>query len=241
MVSTATGLFVEETTWREVRRRVLGGATAVLPVGASCKQHGDHLPMDADRVQAEWFARRLAERRDVLVWPTLNYGHYPAFVRYPGSISLGAETFAGLAREVVEGIADAGPRRVVVLNAGISTIVPLRRALDPPPPGVETALVNLYEGPAFDRSARRLQQQRLGTHADEIETSLLLAIDPGRVHLERARPWDGRPLEPPFDPFDPASPGYSPSGAYGDPTRATAAKGQALAEAILEDILENFN
>ena len=79
--------------WDAVGDRLEAGAAALLPIGAGAKEHGLHLPMNTDQQQAEWLAARIAERFDVLVWPTLSYGHYPAFVNYAGSCSLEAETF----------------------------------------------------------------------------------------------------------------------------------------------------
>ena len=79
--------------------------------------------------------------------------------------------------------------------------------------------------------------QKHGSHADELETSILLAIAPEHVRMELAEPWDEHVLRPPFHPDDPASPGYSPSGAYGNPTLASAEKGVKLLNAILTDIL----
>ncbi len=84
---------IERLTWDEVARRLENGAAAILPIGAAAKQHGFHLPMNTDRVQAEWLAARLADRIDALIWPTVAYGYYPAFAEYAGSSSLSAPVF----------------------------------------------------------------------------------------------------------------------------------------------------
>src|SRR3954452_5698234 len=91
---------VERMTWDEVARRIDRGAAAILPIGAAAKQHGFHLPLNTDRVQAEWFAARLTERIDALIWPTLSYGYYPAFIEYTGSSSLSATTFEAVVRQI---------------------------------------------------------------------------------------------------------------------------------------------
>ena len=70
-----------------------------------------------------------------------------------------------------------------------------------------------------------------------LETSILLAIAADRVDMAHAIPWDARELHPPFDPNNPNSPGYSPSGVYGDPPLATADKGRTLLAAMLADTL----
>src|SRR3982751_7139889 len=102
--------FVEHMTWDAVARRIDSGAAAILPVGAGSKQHGLHLPLNTDRIQAEYFARRLAADIDALVWPTLSYGHYPAFVEYAGSISLSAPVFEAMVQQIASGILDHGCR-----------------------------------------------------------------------------------------------------------------------------------
>ena len=76
---------IEQLTWDEVARRLENGAPAILPIGAAAKEHGFHLPMNTDRIQAEWLAARLADRVDALIWPTVVYGYYPAFTDYAGS------------------------------------------------------------------------------------------------------------------------------------------------------------
>ncbi len=230
------GIWVANCAWPEVEARLKAGAIAVLPIGAGAKEHGCHLPLDTDFTQAEWLAQALVERLPVAVWPTLSYGHYPVFVQYPGSISLTSSTFEALAREIVTGILQTGARHVALLNTGISTIKPLQAALA----GIEagrTTLINVYSGPVFAAAVKAVEEQPFGGHADEIETSIMLAIAPERVDMSRAVAAD-RPIERGmFNRFDPKSPNYSPSGVNGDATLATRAKGERLLSAMLDDVL----
>ena len=121
--------FIERMHWDEVARRIGDSAVAILPIGAAAKQHGFHLPLNTDRIQAEWLAGRMAEKIDGLIWPTLTYGHYPAFVEYAGSSSLSISTFEALVREVAGQILGSGCPKLLVLNTGISTLAPVDRAL----------------------------------------------------------------------------------------------------------------
>lgn len=241
MKEALTGLLVEDATWIAIRERLRVGVTGILPVGAACKEHGGHLPMATDRMQADWLGRSLAAKADVVVWPTLTYGYYPAFARYPGSISLERETFIRLARDVVSGILASGARRLLIVNTGISTIGPLKEAVQFADDQGRLILANVYEGPRFRRAAQELEQQRCGSHADEIETSIMLVIAGERVRMDRAVAWDAHRLQGAFSPDDPMSPGYSPSGVYGDPTRASADKGKRLLAAMLADVLSQLN
>jgi creatinine amidohydrolase len=231
--------FIEHMYWDEVARRIGDGAVAILPIGAAAKQHGFHLPLNTDRIQAEWLAGQMAEEIDALIWPTLTYGHYPAFVEYAGSSSLSISTFEALVREVAGQILGSGCPKLLVLNTGISTLAPVDRALA----RLASERVKhlwIHEGPRYPRVARQLAEQSHGSHADELETSLMLALAPHLVDMTRAEASPELNQETPgaLTPSDPKSPNYSRSGSYGDPTRATAAKGEALLAAMLDDLHE---
>jgi len=231
--------FIERMRWDDVARRIKDGAVAILPIGAAAKQHGFHLPLNTDRIQAEWLAGQIAEKLDALIWPTLTYGHYPAFVEYAGSSSLSISTFEALVREVAGQILAGGCQRLLVLNTGISTLAPVDRALM----RLASDRVRhlwIHEGPRYPRVARQLEEQSHGSHADELETSLMLALAPHLVDMTRAEASPALMEEAPgaLTPSDPNSPNYSRSGSYGDPTRATRAKGEALLAAMLDDLHE---
>ena len=231
--------FIERMHWDEVARRIKDGAVAILPIGAAAKQHGFHLPLNTDRVQAEWLAGRMAEKIDALIWPTLTYGHYPAFVEYAGSSSLSVTTFEALVREIAGQILGGGCPKLLVLNTGMSTLAPVDRALA----RLASDRVKhlwIHSGPRYPRVVRQLSEQGHGSHADEMETSLMLALAPHLVDMRRAEASPALERETPgaLTPTDPSSPNYSRSGSFGDPTRATAAKGEALLAAMLDDLDE---
>jgi creatinine amidohydrolase len=231
---------IERLTWDEVARRIGDGAVAILPIGAAAKQHGFHLPLNTDRLQAEWLAAKIAGPVDALIWPTLTYGHYPAFVEYAGSSSLSAATFEALVHEVSVGILGGGCRKLLVLNTGISTLAPVDRALA----RLDADRVKhvwAYGGPRYPHVAKELAQQGHGSHADELETSLMLALAPDLVDMTRAEasPAVTTYTPGPLTPSDPNSPNYSRSGSYGDPTLATSAKGDLLLAAMLDDLNEH--
>jgi len=100
--------------------------------------------------------------------------------------------------------------------------------------------LRIYQGPRFCGAAARLAAQSHGSHADELETSLMLALAPDVVDMARAEASPARTQEVPgrLTPSDTSSPNYSRSGSYGDPTLATSAKGAALLAAILDDLNE---
>ena len=239
MGTVADRHFIEHMMWDEVARHIANGAAAILPIGAAAKQHGFHLPLDTDRIQAEFLASRLAERIDALIWPTLNYGFYPAFTAYAGSASLTASTFEAVVHEIATDIIGSGCRKLLVLNTGISTLAPVERALARLDAGKAMHL-RIHEGPRYRRAAEQLAEQSHGSHADELETSLMLVLAPHLVEMVRAEPSPaiGDEVPGPLTPSDVNSPNYSRSGSYGDPTLATSAKGEILLAAILDDLRE---
>ena len=237
--SVSPGHFVERLSWDEVARRIENGAAGILPIGAGAKEHGFHLPMNTDRIQAEWFAAKLAERFDALIWPTVSYGYYPAFVEYAGSASLSASVFEAVIHEIAAAILGFGCRALLVLDTGISTRAPVERALARLDAGKAKHL-RIHEGSRYRQAAARLAEQSHGSHADELETSVMLALAPQLVDLSRAEASAVAAHETPgrLTPSDPSSPNFSRSGSYGDPTLATRAKGEVLLAAMVEDVSE---
>jgi len=231
--------FIEYMTWDEVARHIANGAAAILPIGAAAKQHGFHLPLNTDRIQAEFLASRLAMRIDALIWPTLAYGYYPAFVAYAGSSSLEASTFEAVVYEIATEILNSGCRKLFVLDTGISTLAPVERVLARLDAD-KVMHLRIHEGPRYRQAAEQLSEQSHGSHADELETSLMLALAPQFVDMPRAEPSPaiGHQAPGPLTPSDLNSPNYSRSGSYGDPTLATSAKGEILLAAMLDDVRE---
>lgn len=231
------GIRVPEVSWPVIEGHLARGAVAVLPIGAASKEHGRHLPMNTDLVQVEWLLDRLVQQAHVMVWPTVNYGYYPAFVDYPGSTSLSETTFIALVIEILGAIRHAGAQRVLLLNTGISTIEPLEVAIGRSPGFAVLQLVNVYAGPRYRASTAELTEQPRGGHSDESETSIMLAIAPEKVDMSHAEACSGNVIRGRLQRVDPRRPGYSPSGVYGDPTLATPDKGRRLADAMLADVL----
>jgi creatinine amidohydrolase len=238
------GAFLEDLAWPEAGARIAAGAPIVVPVGAAAKEHGPHLPLRTDYLVARELGRRLAEALPVLVAPVISFGYYPAFVRYPGSQHLRAETFMAVVTDVLTGFVRQGARRLAIVNTGVSTEAPLRIVVRDvyAAHGVRVAVADLA---TLGRAIRPRLRQKLGGHADELETSLVLAIEPGAVRMERAEPDYGHPghaagafYQPVAFGGDPASgPDWSRTGARGDPSLATRETGEAALREITRELV----
>ena len=236
------GIYLEHLTWVEAEPLLRADPLVVIPVGAATKEHGPHLPLDTDRLMADHLARRLAEEVAGLILPTLTYGYFPHFTPFPGSTHLEAETFGRTATEIVLSMHRHGPRRFFFLNTGVSTYPVLEivaRDLD----RIHRLLVGVSNiGQLGGHRASGILQQARGSHADESETSMMMVIAPEAVRRDRLvadmpeRPASRGVFVPPTYHREPG-PGHSATGVYGDATLATAEKGKAIVDAIVEDLV----
>src|SRR5262249_61961524 len=131
--------------------------------------------------------------------------------------------------EICKSVAGYRPRRFYALNSGISTQKPLAAAATTlEADGILLRYTDLKA--ALAPIEQQIAGQEGGGHADEIETSLMLYIAPGTVDMSRAvKDYDPRGVGGlTRRPGGPAT--YSPTGAWGDPTLATRAKGEKAAE-----------
>ncbi len=231
------GFRVADQTWATVDAALANDAISILPIAASCKEHGLHLPMSTDYIQAEWLVAHLITKVNAVIWPTVNYGYYPAFVDYPGSSSLNKSTFENVIMEITQGIIKNGANKMFILNTGISTIEPLQNIVTSYLHSSNIRLINIYSGERFCEIEKLVSKQIRGGHADEIETSIMLAINADMVNMRLAESNTNEIQPGPFNRTHKDQPNYSPSGVYGDATLATLEKGQRLTDAILKDVL----
>ncbi len=228
-----SGVYLEQLTWIEAEQCLADDPVVAIPLGAAAKEHGPHLPLGNDAIIANWLAEAVRERLPVVVAPLVNASYYPAFVEYPGSISLRAGTARDLIVDTCNSLASFGASRFYVLNTGISTLGPLAAARDALGDSLRFDFLNLDE--ALARLPANLCAQTWGSHADEVETSLMLHIAPDVVDFARAvddgAAGDGLLTR------TPGSGIHSPSGVYGQATLASAAKGEVIARTLLDHVL----
>ena len=233
------GILLEDLTWIEAEKVLKPDTVVVIPIGAESKEHGPHLRLKNDFAMAEYLKRRVMERTDVVVAPTVNYHYYPAFLEYPGSTSLRLETARDLLVDICRSLAHYGPKRFYALNTGVSTLRALKLSADIlAGEGVLFRYTDILH--AGSETEKQIKKEEGGTHADEIETSMMLYIDSALVDMSKAvkdyHPSNGYGLT-----RDPKKPGvYSASGIYGDATLATREKGERMVNAVVEDILKEI-
>ena len=239
VAAPSRGIVLGDLTWVEAEKVLTPDAVIVIPLGAGSKEHGPHLRLDNDLQLAEYFRGRVLTASNVVIAPTVNYHFYPAFLEYPGSTHLRFETARDLIVDIVHSLTAYGPRRFYVLNTGVSTARPLAAAAEIlKAEGIHFAFTNILDvsGPA----EAQVKQQVRGTHADEIETSMMLYVHPERVNMSKAVKDDSPQGVGGLTRVRGNDKTYSPSGVWGDATLATREKGRIVVEAMVLGILREI-
>jgi len=204
---------------------------AVLPV-AAIEQHGPHLPVSVDTVLVDGVVAaalpQLAPDLQVLFLPTQAVGFSPEHARFPGTLTLKAETVFN---------SHGGQVSVMDLVAR-----DLRARLDMLVYSVSWFNLPLRDVQGHDVNVRfNAEEHRFGIHAGDIETSMMLALAPERVDMTQARHFSSSAQER-AQRFDILGNGtsaklgwqmqdYNPAGAVGNAAAASVDKGRALLDA----------
>jgi len=246
------GAFLSDLTWPDAESRLAAAPIVIVPFGAGAKEHGPHLPLSADAITLDHLLKVAVDSTNVLVAPPILTGWFPAFREFPGTDIADPDVFWKYAYEEAASLVRHGAKRVVFLNTGIrnSTGLPLSIAARElhSRTGVP-ALVISWDDLETAETAK-LEQQKAGGHADELETSIILVLRPDLVHMDRAvTDYHGLlgPSTPGYQPGgysrDPKSPEYSTTGVSGDAKLASAEKGRkalAIMDARLLTALRAF-
>ncbi len=216
---------------------------AIIPIG-SLEQHGAHLPVSTDALIAEYIATVIAEKIPFFVLPVISYGvsyeHMPMF-----NLSLRNSTLSNILYDLCISLVENGIKNILLLNSHHGNVGVLQYIAQ-----------NLYRKVPSNIGVYAINYWHLlhgdFDHAGEIETSLVLAIAPSLVRMDKA--------EPNLKKLSKSKVAYSSitnnpgsfinitgNGVWGDPRDATAQKGRMLLEEIVKTLsqtiveLENNN
>jgi creatinine amidohydrolase len=243
-------LFLAENTNSEIEEFLKTHHTLYVPVGAM-EQHGPHSAIGTDVFIPQEIARRVCERQgNALVAAPLNYTLSYPHRGFTSEFSLSFETFMGVVRELALSFARAGFKRIVFLNGQYDNTYALAHACaqadEKMPPGAKAFPFNYYDGLTPEQWAVMTENGK-GMHAGEGEVSMLLAINPKLVDMEKTNA--EFPSFPQTITKSPAlhtafffsSPGsvyrMSRTGTWGDARKATAKRGEEILEYGVQSVI----
>jgi creatinine amidohydrolase/Fe(II)-dependent formamide hydrolase-like protein len=235
-----------ELTWPDAERRFRQVDVALLPVG-SIEQHGPHLPLDTDAFDAALTARRVAAActdPKPFVLPLVPYGVSYAHDDFAGTLSVSPDTLAKMVYEVGISVARNGITKLVIVNGHGGNGPALHFAAQ---------MINrdahiftcVDTGETSDPDIAEISDVPNDVHAGDIETSTSLAVRPELVKMDRAVSFVPTFSSSFLDFTSRRSVGWyartakiSPSGVFGDATRATREKGERMWAVSIRRLVE---
>ena len=237
---TPDTVFLEELTWTEVRDAIAAGTTTVIVPTAGTEQNGPHMVLGKHKYRINWASEEIARRLgNTLVAPVMTYvpegdidppsGH----MRYAGTITLPDAVFMQVLEYAARSLKVHGFTDILFIGDS-----------GPNQPGMEEVSEQLnqewetedtrvhfvsdyYSNHGFEDWLKSQGETEavIGRHAGLMDTSLLLAVAPEHVRLDKSAV--GR--------------GIDVDGVEGDPTKATEAYGRAGMELLVEAAMRQIN
>ena len=228
------------------------GSTVVWPFGAF-EQHGPHLPLGTDALFAEEILDQVLETfpQEAPIWrlPLQSIGFSPEHLGFPGTLSLPAELLIRSIETVGAQLAAAGFERLVLFNGHGGQIALLQvaaRQLRAAHPSLGVLPCFLWSGPKGIGELIEEPERSEGLHAGQVETSLMLQLNPELVGPKRVADGLGAKQPPQGWSLEGAVPNawlthdLSSNGVIGDPSQANGAKGEALRQRLVQGWSELF-
>jgi len=232
-------LWLDELSTKQAAQAAKDGKIIIFPIG-SVEEHGDHLPLCTDSVQPEYIAVKVAKKTGCLIAPPFRYGICNATRNFPGTLTIQFDTLYRLTHDVLSELIRNGFFRIIVMSghAGNSHMVALRLAAQEivqanNDAGKNARIMVLSDFDFAEELASELANPSDG-HAGTLETSRMMAIKPELIKAKGvADKWN----MPRFEVI--AHPELCfPSGVNGDPTAASAVKGQKINAYIVEQMVK---
>jgi len=236
-------------TWKQVDALPRDKTLLVLPT-AAIEQHGHHLPLATDTlINNLLLGMALAlvpSDLHIYALPPVCFGKSNEHIGFPGTLSVSAQTFLAVVRDLGASIAAGGFNKVVLYNThgGNSSLVDVLARDLRAEFGLRT--FSLFGSPGAEFEGVSKQERTYGFHAGEIETAYLLHATPSLVHPdEYSTNYIARVDTPDLLKPEGSSANFAwltkdiaPSGVLGDPSAATAENGERWSKEAAARIAE---
>jgi len=233
-------------TWTDIRDLRDKENTVILqPIGA-IEQHGPHLPVAVDAAICTGVLGAALERLPANIpcycLPPLYYGKSNEHIRFPGTVTLSAETLLRVLGEVADSVHRMGFRKLAFVNAhgGQPQVVEIA-ARDAHERHSDLTVFPLFIWRVPNARSKHVsdKEKEFGIHAGTAETSLLMKLLPDLVHKDRlvreypkGLPEKGMISMEGALPFAWLTHELSESGALGDASAATPSIGEELLDSL---------
>lgn len=178
---------IAEMSWEEVKEYLERDNRAILPLGA-VEEHGRHLGLGTDFIEAEAIAQGVGESTGVVVAPTLNYGMSLPQMGFPGTLSIRPITLIAVLEDLFRAFYHHGFHRILIVNGHGGNTASISNAVQTVSQDLTGLRIKNFQW-WTDAEAYQIVIDMMGehdgSHASLGETAFMLAVRPNAVKLER--------------------------------------------------------
>ncbi|MFQ5593139.1 MAG: creatininase family protein [Anaerolineae bacterium] len=236
-----------EMTWPEVEEALDQGVDTVVVTFGSTEQHGLHLPLCTDYLWGEYLGERVAlQLGNALLAPSLRIGCSEHHMAFPGSITLSKETFIKVVVDYCNSLSRHGFNNIVLIPTHGGNFAPLAEAVESTADNLSdtniiayTDLMELMDVTAPIAMARGVTPEEAGAHAGEWETSMMMALRPELVAMDKAEAGymgDMKSAAPIV--FEQGFRALTHNGVLGDPEKADPKSGEAYLDELVDLLVQ---
>jgi creatinine amidohydrolase len=210
------------------------GKKIIIPLG-SIEQHGPHLPISTDTIIAEYLANQLTKKISSYSLPGIPYGvsfeHRPFF-----NISISNDVLSELLSQMCISLGKNGFNQIIILNGhrgnmGVLQYIP--QIVERNNPKMNVFGINYWH-----------LIEREFDHGGFVETSLMLAIEPKLVQMQKAKlgHLNKKMLHSTYSTFlsNTSSFKITRNGVLGDPRNATKEEGQKIISITMKNLVRTL-
>lgn len=226
-----------QLTWSELPAKITAAnQAAILPIGAT-EQHGPHMACGMDYVLADILCNAVSEKTQVPMLPTMPYGCSIGHSRrWPGTLAVQPTTLIQLMKEIGDWAYHSGVRRLFIVNTHVTNAAPLRCALEMLRAEHDDMMVAVFNSATISKRVREFHfADGDDWHANDAETSLMLATAPYMVRTEKLQEADDPDRTDGLVFAHPVN-RTSLNGVTGKPSIASAEKGTQWFNWMVEDL-----
>lgn len=241
---------MEDMNWPDIKKALEEGfTTAVVGVG-STEQHGPHLPTKTDTLIGDLIAHRAALKiGNALQAKTICVGCSEHHLAFPGTISIEPSTLKAIINDYTKSLIRQGFKTIIYLPSHGGNFATVKQAVEeqrkrfPKQMIVGCTDLMAFMGCLLDISAEfGITKEEAGAHAGENETSFILAFAEELVKKDRFSPgYLGSLGEKEIQIImEKGMPALTKNGVLGDPSKASAERGEIYLEKIAAYLVEEI-